>query len=418
MPGLDPVLYVRVSPTGKNLERVEDQTRRILALAYEDDEKQADKLKLTVDNYDLTQIDAPIWRPGNHVEVAWGYAGNMSPARQMKIQNVKGGTVLSIECLDEQVLMSKVQRVRAFENVRRSDVARQIAEEYGWDSAHARIDDTAEVLEQVTQARMTDAQLLRDMAKREGFEFYVDFDGFHFHKRDLAAAPRRRFTWFTDPGRGDVLSWSVDKDVFTGGKTGSVKVVSKDPMKTGPNRGKSEVTADADAESGRTTLAPEGGLVGVKDGVVISVHDAEDGARAAGAAVVPSTEKTAASAQRQASGMFAKAQLQAIELTMECIGDPQMLAKTLVEVHGIGKTLSGNYFVTKVEHKLGAGYTMTLKLKRDGKSSGATAGGQAFQKSQPKPEAPTGGSENAQPAADGGLTTKVEGGVVTYQEAH
>lgn len=414
MSNFDPCFFVRVSPSGKNPERV-DQSSKILSLTYEDDESKADKLVLSVDNFDLTNFDAPIWKTGNHVEVSWGYPGNMSPTRNMKIQSVKGSLVLSVECLDEQVIMSKLQKTRSFERMSRSQVARQIAGDYGYGEALIHVDDTEEVLEQVTQARMTDAQLLRDMAKREGFEFYVDFDGFHFHPRRLGQAPHRRFTYYTDTGRGNVLSWNLENDIFAAGKTGGVTVKGKDPKKKKP------FTSEAknDTQPKRSILAPTGGLhVAVNRGKV-SFFDNEPEARAAGHALMPSTEKTEESAKRQAAGTFKKATMQAAELVLEVRGDPQMLAKRTIEIVGIGKTISGLYYVKSCTHKLGDGYKCTIKCKRDGKSAATTSAGQGFTKTQPKPDEENKGKPNNQKAADDAsekLRVSVVNGKIVYTQ--
>lgn len=413
----DPCFFVRVSPSGKNPERV-DQSSRIVSLSYEDDESKADKLVLSVDNFDLANFDAPIWKTGNHVEVSWGYPGNMSPVRQMKIQSVKGSILLAVECLDEQVIMQKVQRVRAFERMSRSQVARQIAQEYGYSEALIHVEDTEEVLEQVTQARMTDAALLRDMAKREGFEFYVDFDGFHFHPRRLGEAPHRRFTYYTDKGRGNLLSWNLENDIFSAGKTGGVTVPVQDPKKK-PR--KQEVVATNATQPARVTLAPNVGLgvfVAVKGGG-ISVHNSEDAAKSAGHAILPSSEKTEASAKRKAAGTFAKAAMQAAELSLEVRGDPQMLAKRTIEVLGIGKTLSGLYYVKSCKHTIGDGYKCSIKCKRDGKSSAETSAGQGFTKDKPKPDEENKGKPNTGKAPEDPsdkLRVAVKGGKVIYTQ--
>jgi phage protein D len=429
MPGLDPIFFVRVSPSGKHPERV-DQTSRIRSLEYEDDEAKADRLKLSVDNYDLSNFDAPIWRTGNHLEVSWGYEGNMSPTRQMKIQKVTGSLVLSVEALDESVVMNKVPggdakgRGRTFEKMSHSAVAEQIAGEYGFTGEFVHVEDTKEAMTEITQStRMTDAQLLQSLAKRYGYQFYVDFDGFHFHPRRLDKKPLRKFTYFVDQTRGDIISWNIENDIY-GGKTGAVVVKGIDPLKKGANKGMFTARADNSTETKRTTLAGAGGLRAAVGKGKISYHDTEEQARAAGTAIIPTTEKTEASAKRQAQGIFQKAQLQAVQLTMECVGDPAMLAKNNIEVEGIGKTISGVYHATTVTHKVGAGYRMTVKCKRDGKASDATAQGQDFTKDKPKPEEENTGKPNTQKPDEqdstksGGapdkLTAKVEGGKVVY----
>ena len=57
-------------------------------MEYQDSEKKADQLKLTVDNWDLSNFDNPVWRAGNKVTITWGYPGRMSPVRECVIQKV------------------------------------------------------------------------------------------------------------------------------------------------------------------------------------------------------------------------------------------------------------------------------------------------------------------------------------------
>ncbi len=354
-----------------------DVSDKIISITYDDEESKPDKLVLQVDNYDTTAYDSPLWKTGNTVEVTWGYPGNMSPIRTGKIQKISGGAVLAVECKDLSVLMAKVQRVRTFEAKKRSDVARQIAEEWGYLPDEIHIDDTEEVLEQVTQARMSDAQLLRDMAKREGFEFYVDFDGFHWHRRKLDQPAVRTYVWHNGP-TGDLQNWGV-KDDPSAQKAGAITVAAIDP-KTKENI---EHTATNDTAKDKPVLAPvkelfipvgkgKVGAAYLRDVPAAQPPIKQREADQASSVVARTTEPTQASAVRQAQGAYAKNQLAAVILSLETAGDPQALAKSVVTVLGIGETLSGNYYRTKIQHKLGAGYTMTEEARRDGKSAATT----------------------------------------------
>ena len=56
-----------------------------------------------------------------------------------------------------------------------------------------------------------------------------------------------------------------------------------------------------------------------------------------------------------------------MDLTASALGDPSLLAKTVVEIQGISLRLSGKYYVKEAKHKIdGAGYTVDLKCLRDG----------------------------------------------------
>lgn len=363
-PRTDPTFWVRVVPEGAGAERV-DLSDRVLSFAFEDSEKKADKLVLTVDNWDLSNFDDPAWKKGNILEVSWGYPGEMAPAREVVVQKVTGFQALNVEGQAKSVLMNKVARCRTFENAKRSDVARQVAEENGYGSQLQDIEDTAEILPIITQARMTDAQFLRRLADREGFEFYVDFDGFHFHQRRLGQRPVRVFRWYTAPEVGEVLSINIENDVTA--KPGAVSVRGRDPI---TRQDIDERGSNATTE--RESLAP-----------VIEVVDPETGAvsiqrRNASEDVRPSPDASAGTARREADARYRRAQQTTVELTATVLGDPAILAKTVVEFQGISQRLSGKYWVKEAKHKIdGSGYTIEMRCLRDGTSElgGVPSGG-------------------------------------------
>lgn len=254
----EPVFYVRVYPVGapRNVWHRMDLTDRVESFVYEDDEKKADKLSLTVDNFDLAHFDDPVWKAGNRLVISWGYPGNMAPARTVVIRKVTGFEKLKIEADGLEVLGMREVRTRVFEHMKRSDAVRQVANALGYrtdDVLH--VQDTGEVLEQITQMRLTDNEFIRRMAEKEGFEYYVDFDGFHFHEADLTQAPRRVWRWYNASStpaagagvRGEVISINVETDVTA--KPARVKVRGRSP------KTKQEIEAEqtADAYQGEIT---------------------------------------------------------------------------------------------------------------------------------------------------------------------
>lgn len=365
-----PTIFVQVGAPDGQLQRVQQKThddqqpaageQLIESMSYEDDDRKADKLTLTVDAFDLSAIDSPLWRKGNLLVVQWGYSGRMSPPRDMVIQSAKGGRKLKIEALDKGILLNKKQKRRTFENVKRSDVARIIAMEQGFIGPQMLIQDTEEVLEQVTQARMTDGQLLRDMARREGYDWFVDFDGFHFHERDLGQKPLRTYIYYTDPGEGDVMSFTLDNDL-SASKPGRVRLQGRNPF----TKEDIDEVGDNDTTSDRHTLADVIDIVSEVDG---TKHAEPLAKTTATEIVMPTTEKTKKAAARQAKGMYKRAQMTAIEMTVRAVGDAWQVAKSIVGAERFGSTLSGLYYVKTVKHDLGKGYVMSMKWRRDGKS--------------------------------------------------
>ncbi|MCA9529334.1 MAG: phage late control D family protein, partial [Myxococcales bacterium] len=179
---------------------------RIIAFTFEDAERKADQVSIQLDNFDLSLFDREDLAGGAVLEVSWGYPGNMAPPRRVVVRKLKGFTTLTLEGRATSVLMDRESKTRAFENMSRADVARAVAEEHGYEGTLVDVEDTGEVLEVINQTGETDARFLRRLASREEFEFYVDDGGFHFHERRQSAAPTHVFTWYADPGRGDVLA--------------------------------------------------------------------------------------------------------------------------------------------------------------------------------------------------------------------
>jgi len=356
-----PMLLVKLrTDEGQDFRVVTD---RVLEFRYTDRERKADVCKLVVDNADLSNFDDPVFKKGSRLIVAWGYPGRMSPERQVVITSVKGFRRLEIEANAESVLLNTVVRNRTFQNQTVSQVIRGLASDAGFTGSSAIIEDTAEVIDTITQSRLTDAQFIRRWASRLGFEFYVDHEGFHFHPRRLGEAPVRTFRYFTDPGQGDILDEpTIDNDVTA--RPGRVRARGRDPLR----REDIDETADDESDTDRDVLAPILEILDPEDGSSVHV-----GNRLASEDVVPVSSDTAADARTRARARFRRVQQVAVKMSLPVIGDPQLFAKTVVQIEGMGVRLSVRYWVTEVEHDLSpGGYRCTLKLVSDGHGGHST----------------------------------------------
>jgi len=332
---------------------------RIIGFTFEDAERKADKVSLQLDNFDLSLFDRENLMGGAALEVSWGYPGNMAVPRRVVVKKLKGFTTLTIEGQATSVLLNREAKTRSWENVTRAEVARQVAEEHGHQGEFIDVDDTEEVFDVINQSGETDARFLRRLAAREEFEFYVDDGGFHFHERRQDAATTHVFTWFADPGRGDVLSINVESDLVK--RAGRVTVRGRDPMQ----RTTIESSASNDTAV-RSTLAE-----------VVEVVDPETGStsletRNATASVHPTSATTEGRARRESAARFRRAERATVKMSMRVVGDPTLHAKSIVEVRGVSGLLSGKYYVTDVKHVVSSsGYTCDLKLTRDGQGQRA-----------------------------------------------
>jgi uncharacterized protein len=351
-----PVIYVSIVQQGHAAKARLDVSDSVLSLKYEDKEHEAAKLTLSVDNFDLANFDLPIWRKGTLLEASWGYVGNTVPTYSAVIQSVKGFQVLQIEAIAKSILMHKEAKTRKWVNVKRSDVARLVAAENGYGAAAAQIQDSKVVMSVVHQARETDAQLLARLARAEGWLFHVDFDGLHFHERKLGQPPLREFVWYGDPAQGDIVGYpSIENDVTA--KPASVTIKGRDPL------AKSDYSVTADNDSTKRD-----GLADAIEIVDPVTGQATFQLGTGQATVAPSSELTAATAQRKADGIFKNAQITTVLMNLPIIGDPLVRAKSVVTVKGM-RSLSGNYYVASATDDVStAGFKQTLSLRRDGRS--------------------------------------------------
>lgn len=382
------MMLVKVQRAGGPTVRVTDETARVLSLEYEDDEKKADKLSLTIDNFDLANFDDPIWAKGNTVFATWGYPGVMAPERECVIEKVTGFQTLAVTAYAKSMLMNRVTRTRVFENTTRAQVVRTIAAEHGWGTTAQRIDDTEEVFTTITQSRMTDAQFLRHLAHQEGCEFFVDFDGLHWHPRRLDQAPIRVWTFYVDPGRGDILGEpQLESDVTA--KPGRVRVRGRDP------RRRQDVTGEASDSTDRRQT---------RTAATLEVIDPEAGSSSI-RRLVGSSETRGTSAQSDAQATTEararrrRAAQSAIKMSIPLIGDPTLVGKSIVELRGFGRRLSGRWYVRTVKHKVEpGGYTMEAKVSTDGTNAAATRSGDGL------PDVTTEGQVNRRAARTEGPT--------------
>lgn len=349
-----PIFYVLVQVEGKAAADRIDATDTITSFEYEDDEKKADKLTLEVDNFDLEQFDVPTWRPGNKLIVTWGYPGHMSPQRICIIQKVTGSVKLKIEALSLAILMNKDIKNKTYENTRRSEIVHAIAKDYGYGEEHRDIEETTATYEHITQARMSDAQFMKKLADAEHFEFYVDYDGLHWHSRRLGQKPLRVLQYYLPPGVGDILTFEVENNIFA--KPGQITAKARNPLSKTTSTGEA-----SDKKTERVALQP-----------TPEVYDKATGdftlkTQAASSEVRPTTETNPAQVKKEADGAFKRAAATAVKLDLDMVGDPGVVAKSVLDIRGISKRLSGLYYVKTANHKIdSSGYKLKLKLQTDG----------------------------------------------------
>jgi phage protein D len=285
----------------------------------------------------------------------------MALTRSAVITKITGFTTLKVEGRAKSVLMDTVKQSRTYDNMTRSEVVQRIAEANGYSSATMRIQATDARFAHITQPKISDAQMLRKLARQQGFEFFVDQTGLHWHERDLLQKTARTFVYYTDRGRGDVLNIAVESDVTR--RPAAVAKVAHDPA-TG-------ITTTAIASDGKdTSRAGLAEVVLIKSDDLLNGRTTFSGPQSVGAAYAPTSEGQATkpeAAATEAKAAFRRAQRGSVKLTLEAVGDPTMLAKTVCHLSGVGAALTGRYYVKEVTHNVAAGnYRIQCKMVSDG----------------------------------------------------
>lgn len=359
-----PTFYVQVKPQGTQEAEPIDSTDLIKTLEYEDDEEKADKLTLTVRNDDLSHFDNPIFKEGNTLIVSWGYPGRMTPPRECTISKVTGSLELKVEAQGGETLMNRQTKQRSWENMTRSAVVREIATAQGYSADRQDIEDTEEVFEVITQSRETDAQFVRRLAGIEGFQFYEDGGTFHFHKRRYGQQPTRTLQYYLPPDVGDIITFNVTNDIFAKPKkkAGKVKVKGRDPIQ---KKDIEETGSDSDTPRDKLAPVPTDGPEGTIDPTTGEAKALPDEAKPT-TEERPTTAKTPTAAKREANASYRSMQEASVELDLDLIGDPVIVAKALYECRLVSKRLSGLYHFKNVKTTIGSGYTLKVKAISDG----------------------------------------------------
>jgi hypothetical protein len=291
---------------------------------------------------------------GNLLEVSWGYPGNMAPPRRVMVKKIKGFTTLEIEGQALSTLMNREVKTRHWESKTRSEVVRELAKEHGYEGQFADVEETDGAFEVLNQAAETDARFLRRLAAREGFEFFVDDRGLHFHQRRQGTAPTHVLTWFSDPGRGDILSVQVESDLVK--RVGKVTIKGRDPL--------SRRTVESSSSSANTARSTLGELVEV---VAPETGSTSLEQRNSTSSVHPTSASNGNRVNRESAARFCAAERATVKLSIQVVGDPTLRAKSIIELRGLTPLLSGKYYATEAKHTISsAGYTCNLKLTRDG----------------------------------------------------
>lgn len=276
------------------------------------------------------------------------------PVTGQRIHLVHGGAGSTLEVLgaDTSATMDRETKTLAHLEVTDSDVASLVLSDHGLvpdvASTNARYTETGRPLVQ----RETDLQLLRRLARRNGFLFWIDCDATtgvetgHFKRLDLGAAAAQELAINQDPANLESLDlrWDAERPTST-----TAKALDAGTLET----------ADGSVASTPLTLLGDQGLqqiTGDTRSMLLTAPTAD-----------------AADLQARAEGALIEADLfvQATGSTTVSALRGVLRAHTVVELAGAGQRHSGRYLVTSVRHTIDStGHAMRFELARNAWGAG------------------------------------------------
>ena len=268
-----------------------------------------------------------------------------------------GSAFLEIEALDTSVLMSLEEKIATWPNLADSDIVQQIVSGYG---VQVNVDSTPTVHQEndtTIVQRSTDIQFVRDLAQRNGLEFYFETDKDSGEVTAYMRAPQLEGT----PQPDLAIQFADESNLksfvarVTGQRPLNVKATQIDVKGNSPNSaqvGNTQLTTLGETDANTLIGGPLGSLVTPKDALAQMLL--------LGPPTSDATElQTFAQAARDEAGWVITANGEINSDAYQTVLRPHRM----VLVKGAGSRYSGKYYVTQVTHDLQSDGTYSQKFE-------------------------------------------------------
>lgn len=244
---------------------------------------------------------------------------------------------VTLRGLDRLHRLARARKTRAFVKKRDSEIAEDLAREHGLRLSGPR---SAVVHPYVMQADQTDLAFLRARARPLGFVVHADDKTLLFGPRALSDDPAATATFGENLleffGRTDLLGLAGAAEARGWDPAAQKPLVARATKITSKMGGRTLGVAEADASFAAQTISVPG----------VPIVVADDATAAAAAALEGLAVEYAA-----------------CEGTM--LGEPALRPGDTIEVAGVGRRFSGNYWLTRVVHRYGRdGFTTAFEGRR------------------------------------------------------
>lgn len=334
----------------------------IVSVSITETSNQADQFTIAVrDRYPdpaslrrgaLSWIDNTAFQEGKEIEIALGYQKNMGVELMGYITGIAisfsedGRSGMTVRGYNKYHDLQRSRRYKPFETSTYSGIAREIA---GAVNLTADVDETDAEHPLTSWKGDTYAAILEQCAKRVNYEVAVKHGSLLFRRPRYLETPR--------PAPALELVWgqslrSLSVDMKTNNMASSVTVRN---TKTGEGQGKEPVVAKLTAGEVSPVLGETSGLKRAE------AVWGENDVHLEGQPVASSGE-----AKQLARAELERRALGYITANGSCMGNPKLLARTLITLSGLGPRCSGTYYVTSTTHTIDTGgYRTEFTAQRD-----------------------------------------------------
>ncbi len=298
-------------------------------------------------NYELVNIDdmLELFNEGDLVEVSYGYhddsenkANFLGEVNKIKINYPSTGIpTINITLLDLSCRLKKGESVGGYTNKEYSNIAEEIANNLGLKPVVSKNEIK---LEKIIQKANSDFDFLKKLADEVGYEFYVDENKLFFVEQkeksdeEISLEWRKNLNDFNPQMNTSKLVTKVEvrgHDFKTKTKIKAFSNINKKILDKLGKKGKTQLE-----------LGSGGKSVLIKENMVFNSFDM---------------------AQKVAKSMMSSIESQFITGTGTCVGMPNLKPGVDLNIKGLGKKFSGDYYVTKTTHTIGTnGYTTSFDV--------------------------------------------------------
>lgn len=327
---------------------------RMISFEFSDHERKKDQLVLRLRNDDFSLFENPYFAKGQKFAVTWGWPGAMKNPRRMIVDKIKGAENLDVVMLDTVQLFDREKVSRDWDNVTDSEVVRELAHGHGYRGQYLHMDETT-ARRDVVQRYITDARFIARLARRNGFEFWVDASGLHWHKRRTIGEAVKTYIYRVDPAGGEIIG-KPKFDVNLTKAVSKVKVIARDPITKqiwekygGPDDTEID-SIGTDDEMGN----PDDSTQGIRANRLSRVD-----VRHAGTLTEQETQDEADARYRETvKGRY--------KMSFQAIGDGTVGAKILIAMYGVSDSWDGLYYVKEcIDTIVGGNFTQKIITEKD-----------------------------------------------------